>query len=115
MDEATLRTEYWVDNRSRRDFPLWVIFRQIGQQAGLHEGHPYLRRSGMPLADLVKRLEAHPAVPQIASDLGCEEQELRATLWYLTWLLESLPTPEAWDQWNRRLDEAWREGVLGAP
>jgi uncharacterized protein (DUF433 family) len=110
MDETALRTAYWEDNRSRRDFPLWVVFRRIGHEAGRADGHPYLRPSGTGVAEILKGLEALPTIPTLARELACTEEELRATLWYLTWLVERLPAPDSWAEWNRRVDQAWEAG-----
>ena len=112
MTEDELRTDYWVDNRSDRTFPLWVIFRQIGREAGKADGLPYTRQTGVDLPTMLKRLEQVEQIPALAALVGVRTEELRAALWYLTWAVESSPVPEAWAEWNRRLDTAWETGVL---
>ncbi|MDA8193042.1 MAG: hypothetical protein M0Z53_03460 [Thermaerobacter sp.] len=112
VDESELRTDYWVDNRSNRQFPLWVVFRQIGQEPGQFAGSPYLRQSRIEVPALLQALEAHPAVPELARDLGIRAEEFRAMLWFLGWLSAHHPMPETWESWNRRVDEAWQNGTL---
>jgi len=109
MDEEALRTEYWEDTRTHRAFPLWVVFREVGQAPG---GPPYLRRTGEALPDILKKVEELAAIPLLAEQVGIEAQELRAILWYLTWVSERLPAPEAWEAWNRRVDLAWQDHTL---
>jgi hypothetical protein len=113
VDEADLRLEYWVDNRSKATvFPLWVVFRQVGGDPGAFDGLPYLRQTRVDLATVLKRLESLPDVPRLAEAVGVGEDELRAAFWYLTWLVEHHPVPAEWGEWNRRVDQAWRQGVL---
>lgn len=113
MDEEKLRLEYWEDNRTNRDFPLWVIFKFIGHASGRSDDLPYLRHSGRDVPAVLKALEVHPAIDALAADLGIAPDELRATLWYSTWLAEHRPPPSNWDAWNDRVDEAWRTHALG--
>ena len=112
MDEEQLRIEYWEDNRTNRDFPLWVIFKFIGHASGHSDNLPYLRHSGQDLPTVVKALEGHPSIDALASDLKLAPEELRAVLWYCTWLLEHRPPPSAWEEWNNRVDEAWKTDTL---
>lgn len=112
MDENELRLDYWIDTRSHPQFPLWVVFREIGHDAGLHDGLPYLRRSREDVASVLKRLEALPEFAGMASALGIHPQELRAAIWYLIWRVENTEAPPEWSEWNGRLDTAWAEGIL---
>lgn len=112
MDETELRTDYWIDNRSNPEFPLWVIFRLVGQQSDLFDGHPYTRLSQKSIPDILKQLENSPLVPRLAESLGILEDETRATIWYLIWLSENHPISEFWNEWNRRIDQAWQSGEL---
>lgn len=112
MEENELRTDYWVDNRSNRQFPLWVIFKQIGHDPDMCDGLPYVRQSRRDLPSLIKSLENHPLVPRLAEDLGIRVDELRAALWYVTWTLETRPAPESWHLWNQKVDDAWAHGIL---
>lgn len=112
MNESELRTEYWVDTRSHPEFPLWVIFKRIGHQQGVVNGVPYLRESKKEIPDVLKALERHQELPLWAKDLGMSEAELRSVLWYVTWLSESKAPPPEWEDWNRRVDEAWTRNLL---
>lgn len=109
MDEEQLRTEYWEETRTHRDFPVWVVFREIGHAP---RRSPYLRRTEEPLPDILKRMEASELIPALASRLGLHTQELRAVLWYLTWVSERLEAPASWEAWNRRVDQAWQHHWL---
>ncbi len=113
MDEQQLRLDYWEDNRTRPEFPLWVIFKFIGHALDTAEGVPYLRHAQRELPAVLKDLEAHPAIDRLAEELRLSPQELRASLWYCVWLLEHQAPPDAWRDWNRRVDEAWSQHVLG--
>lgn len=114
MDEESLRTDYWVDNRSDKEFPLWVIFRMIGQETGIVDGMPYVRPSRESLPALLKRLEEAPETDRLCEALGLARQEVSAAFWYLIWLVERMGAPPNphWTEWNRRVDEAWDVGIL---
>lgn len=112
MDEEKLRLAYWEDNRTNRDFPLWVIFKWIGHVSGRSDDLPYLRHSEQDLPTVLKALEVHPAIDALAFDLGIAPEELRATLWYCTWLVEHRPPPSGWESWNSLVDDAWRTKTL---
>ncbi|MCY0899117.1 MAG: hypothetical protein OWU33_09320 [Firmicutes bacterium] len=112
MNEEHLRLEYWEDTRSDPQFPLWVIFKFIGQAHGIADNLPYLRPSQRDLASVLKALEAHPALDAIAADVDIAPEELHATLWYLTWLVEHHPVPPRWHEWNSRLDTAWQQRLF---
>lgn len=114
MDEESLRTDYWVDNRSDKEFPLWVIFRMIGQEKGMADGLPYVRSTQESLPALLKRLEAAEETDRLSEVLGLRRQELSAALWYLTWAVERAKAPDNphWEEWNRRVDRAWHDGIL---
>ncbi|NMP21916.1 hypothetical protein [Sulfobacillus harzensis] len=115
MDEEQLRLEYWEDTRSDPAYPLWVIFRLIGHQRGLHDDQPYLRHAQTSVADVLKAIETHPSLPTIAKDLAISVDELRASLWYAVWKVEHTPPPPDQDRWNPRVDEAWRSEILQIP
>lgn len=112
MNEDQLRLEYWEDTRSDPAYPLWVIFRLIGHETGVHDGQPYLRATQKDAADVLKSVETHPLLTSVAEDIGVPIDELRATLWYAIWRIEHTPPPEDTQQWNRRVDEAWRSGIF---
>lgn len=107
MDEEQLRLEYWEDNRSNPEFPLWVIFRCIGHQADHFDNLPYLRHSQQDLASLFKQMESSPHFESLSKDLKVPVEEMRAALWYVIWRIEHFSAPSAWAEWNRRVDEAW--------
>jgi uncharacterized protein (DUF433 family) len=115
MDEEQLRLEYWEDTRSHPEFPIWLIFRLIGHTSDACNGTPYLRPSRQDVADVLKRLEEHPAIAQLAVDVGIAPAELRASLWYCIWLVEHQAPPAVWRKWNQRVDEAWATQVLHLP
>ena len=112
MDEEQLRLEYWEDTRTNPDFPLWVIFKFIGHASGQWDSVPYLRHAGQDLPAVLKALETHPSIDALAMDLGIGPEELRAALWYCTWLVEHRAPPSNWREWNERVDEAWSTNVL---
>lgn len=112
MDENDVRTDYWIDNRSNRVFPLWLIFKQVGHEMGVMDNLPYLRQSRRGVSDVLKTLEQRPEFIRLATVLGIGEDELRALIWYVSWLVENQPMPDEWAQWNRRVDSAWASGVL---
>lgn len=114
MNEEQLRLEYWEDTRSDPAYPLWVIFRLIGHEAGIHDDQPYLRATQTNAADVLKSVETHALMKSVAEDIGVSLDELRATLWYAIWKIEHTPPPEDDQQWNRRVDTAWRSGTLSA-
>ncbi len=115
MNEEQLRLEYWEDTRSDPTYPLWVIFRLIGHESGHHDDQPYLRTSGKPAAEVLKAVETHPFMQSLADDIGVPIDELQATLWYAIWRIEHTPPPKDDQQWNRRVDEAWRSGIFTRP
>ncbi len=109
--EDELRTAYWEDCRSDPRFPLWVIFRRVGQASAVQDGLPYVRPGGPDLPSVLKRLEQWPRLSELAQDLGLSPDDCRAVLWYLIWRLEhggADPEWEDWQRWNARIDEAWR-------
>ncbi len=112
MDENELRLEYWVDTRSHPGFPLWVIFKEIGHARESAGGHPYGRRSHLDVSEILKQLELHEHMADIAKTMEIPEQELRAALWYASWVIESQSPPPDGEEWNSRIDEAWRQGQL---
>lgn len=112
MDEEQLRLEYWEDTRTSPDFPLWVIFKFIGHTSGQWDNAPYLRHSSRDLPAVLKALEAHPAIDALATDLDIAPDELRAVLWYCTWLVEHRTPPSVWSEWNERVDDAWHTKAL---
>lgn len=113
MTEDDLRSDYWVDNRSDRAFPLWLVFRQLGQEAGVQDGLPYIRPDGPDVVAVLKQLEAVVDLPEVLEKLGLTAQAAHALMWYLVWLVErSSPNPD-WTEWNRRVDAAWQSGILG--
>jgi hypothetical protein len=112
MDEEQLRLEYWEDNRTNREFPLWVIFKFIGHASGQSDDVPYLRHADQDLPTVLKALETHPSIAALASDLGIAPDELRAALWYCTWVVEHGKPPASWAEWNERVDTAWRSHTL---
>lgn len=112
MDENELRLDYWIDTRSDKTFPLWIIFKQIGQAQGKFDNLAYLRQSGLDIVSVLKTLEQHPRIGDMARDLEIGEQELRAMLWFLVWLVEKNAPPASWESWNERIDEAWRNKTL---
>ncbi len=114
-NEEKLRLAYWEDRRSDPRFPLWVIFRRIGQSPAAHSGLPYVRPGGPDLPDLLKRLEQWPDLPQLASYLNIPPDDLRAVLWFLTWKAEHTPADAEWADWNARVDEAWASGRATPP
>jgi uncharacterized protein (DUF433 family) len=113
MAEDEMRSEYWVDTRNDPRFPYWVVFRLIGHDPEVFGGAPYLRRSGRDLPGLLKEMELQEEVPALAAKLGVSADELRAALWYLVWVMEASSAPAPWAEWNRRVDAAWRQGLLG--
>ncbi|PSR21218.1 MAG: hypothetical protein C7B45_11795 [Sulfobacillus acidophilus] len=115
MDEEELRLEYWEDTRSHPEFPVWVIFRLIGHSPDQCDGVPYLRASHQDVATVLKHLEEHPVIDKLATDTGIAPAELRACLWYCIWLVEHRLPPQAWQQWNQRVDEAWAIKALHLP
>jgi hypothetical protein len=115
MDENELRLDYWVDTRSHPEFPLWVIFKEIGHERDKAEGHPYGRRSNMGVGEMLKQLELAEGLGNIAHTMGIPEQELRAGLWYASWMVEKQSPPADWEGWNSKVDEAWRQGQLRGP
>ncbi len=106
MTEDQLRTEYWEDNRTNPLFPIWLVFRAIGHEDGQCDGVPYTRKSRREVPSILKTLETSPLVSQLAKELGIEESELRATLWYAAWELEHIKPRAAWQAWNQRVDQA---------
>jgi len=112
MDEESLRTDYWVDTRNHPDFPYWVIFKHIGHDSQRADGAPYLRATGEAVPEVLKRLELHPGLPTWAHELSIPPDALRAAFWYAIWLLERMPVPSSWHDWNHTLDEAWQKGVF---
>lgn len=115
MDEEQLRLEYWEDTRSHPAYPLWVIFRHVGHESGVHDDLPYLRHTQRDLPEILKALEAHPMLETVAQDIQLHIEELRATLWYAIWKIEHLNPPSASQEWNHRVDVAWRDGTLSIP
>lgn len=112
MDEEQLRLEYWEDNRTNRDFPLWVIFKYIGHAAKEWDGVPYLRHAQRDVPSILKSLETHPSLAALAADLSVAPEELRAALWYCTWVVEHLYAKPEGEEWNARVDDAWRNQIL---
>jgi len=112
MTEDELRSEYWVDNRHHPDFPLWVIFKQVGADPSRHGGLAYVRQSDCDVATVLKRLELLDDLPAWAQKIGVTTDELRACLWYVIWKVETATPPATWQEWNRRVDEAWANHVL---
>ncbi len=106
--EDELRTAYWEDCRSDPRFPLWVIFRRVGQAPSVQEGLPYVRPDGPDLPSVLKRLEQWPRLPEMAQELGLSPEDCRAILWYLIWRVERGAADPEWEQWNARIDQAWR-------
>lgn len=115
MDEEHLRLEYWEDNRTNREFPLWLIFKFVGHADAEWDGVPYLRHAGRDLPSVLKALETHPTIDRLAADLEIAPDELRAALWYCIWLVEHRKPPAASEEWNQRVDEAWRTRILNIP
>jgi hypothetical protein len=115
VDEEQLRQEYWEETRSDPAFPLWVIFRQVGHEAGVLDNQPYLRESHREVPEVLKAVEQHPLFEAIAHDLSLAPDAARAALWYAVWQIEHLPPPDRWQSWNRRVDAAWAEQVLKNP
>lgn len=114
MDEETIRTDYWVDNRSDRRFPLWVIFRLVGHDRDTLDGLPYTRLTKTDVVTVFKKLEQHILLADLARSLDIHPQELTAALWYVIWLVAQTPASEDphWVQWNKRVDQAWEAGWL---
>ena len=114
MDEETMRTDYWVDNRSDRQFPLWVIFRLVGRDQNVLDGLPYTRLTKTDVVTLLKKIEQHVLLEDLAHSLDVHPQELTAALWYVIWLVEQTPASKDphWVQWNKRVDQAWEAGWL---
>lgn len=112
MDENDLRTDYWVDNRSNKQYPLWLVFKQIGHELGVMDDEPYVRQSRRHVSQLLKTMEQTSEFIRMAGILGITEDELRAMIWYLIWLVERQEIPIEWSEWNRRIDAAWQSGVL---
>ncbi len=111
--EDELRTAYWEDGRSDPRFPLWVIFRRVGQAPSAQGGLPYVRPDGPDLPSVLKRLEQWPRLPELAQDLGLSTDDCRAVLWYATWKVEHSAVEPALVDWNARVDAAWRSEERG--
>ncbi len=112
LDEASLRLEYWVETRSHPQFPLWVIFKEIGHSPTQCDQLPYGRRSRRTVPELFKELEQQASLATIAKDIGVPEQEMRAAIWYAIWVMEHQEPQDIWQAWNDRIDAAWRHGLL---
>jgi hypothetical protein len=112
MDEESLRLDYWIDTRSNPQFPLWVIFREIGHSPVECDQEPYARRSRRPVAELLKKIEELIPFDSIAEKVHVSERELRATLWYAIWVVGQQKPQGAWETWNTQIDQAWEEGVF---
>ncbi|MCL4493769.1 MAG: hypothetical protein M1294_03040 [Firmicutes bacterium] len=112
MDEESLRLDYWIDTRSDPQFPLWVIFKEIGHSPTECDQQPYARRSRQSVAELLKRVEELAPLASIAQEIKVSEKEVRAALWYAVWAVEHKKPPATWQSWNDRVDQAWGEGLF---
>ncbi len=113
MDEESLRLEYWIDTRSDPRFPVWVIFKEIGHSQTECEQQPYSRRTRQPVTELLKKIEEWAPLASLAQTIQVSEKELRAALWYAIWTVEQKQPEGAWQTWNDRVDQVWRDGVFG--